>query len=185
MRTGMPRRECLGGFSRVSSRELKTRFNNKKKKSRIMVGEKDEPAPMPARLNPKPAMSRKTAVKLTPAERSTSRTSVNASVIECIDGFDPRLTGLLEEFQKVFGVGHHGVHDLLIEVSLIHDVRHEGVHDLLIEPRLIPEVAEPGSDIADGVFGVRDHGVHDLLIEPPLIDEVTEPGSDVAEVGED
>ena len=91
----------------------------------------DEPAPMPATLNPMPAMSRNTAVKLTPAERSTARTSLKASVMKCAHGSNFRLTWLLEELQELFGI------------------RHEGVHGLLIETALIDEIAEPSSDVAE------------------------------------
>lgn len=56
---------------------------------------------------------------------------MKASVIECVHGFNSRLTWLLEEFKKVFGV------------------RHEGIHGLLAKTALIDEVSEPPSDVAE------------------------------------
>lgn len=111
--------------------------------------EKDEPAPTPAMLKPKLAISKNTPTKLTPADRSTARTSMNASFVQYVHGVSSRLTGPLEEFEKFFGIGH------------------EPVHGLLDQTVPIDEIAKPGSDVAEvrrvDIFEVKTRRRHLVL----------------------
>ena len=79
--------------------------------------------------NPELAITIKEVMKLAVEERAIAVTSVHASNVGSVYSFKSRLTGLLEEIQKVFCIHHDNVHGLLLQIANY--------------------VAEPGSDVAE------------------------------------
>ena len=136
----------------------KKKKEKKKKKKKAataiakFVWEIDAPAPMPAMLKPKPAKNKKMAVKLIPAERSTARTSVSMSVwlCTCSQDLDFKLTGPIEEFQKLFGILGEPVNSLLGVLERFQkllSIGHGPVHELLGQIALLGQSSEPGNDV--------------------------------------
>ena len=72
------------------------------------------------------------------------------SVRLCIQGFDPELTGLFEEVQKLFGILHEPVNSLLgvlEQFQTLFGIRHDPVHELQGLIALVGQSSKPGNDV--------------------------------------